>query len=140
MLGLSWGEDVECKGHKELSGSVEMPYIMIWNWVYNCTHLSKQNEVCCYKGLNINECKLHLNKDDVLKHTMNELQFILKFQFNIEVERTDGTLTSGISPPSQRELSWAPVSSSSCRTTNHGPGPSPLRLRAGLVLPSWTVF
>ena len=31
LLGLSWGEDVECKGHKELSGLVEMPYIMIWN-------------------------------------------------------------------------------------------------------------
>ena len=100
LLGLSWGEDMECKGHKELSGSVEMPYIMIWNWVYNCTHVPKQNEVCCYKGLNINECKLYLNKDNFLKHTMNKLQFILKFQFNIEVERNDGTLTSGISPPS----------------------------------------
>ena len=75
-------------------------WVMIWNWVYNCTHLSKQNEVHSYKGMNINECKLHLNRDDFLKDTMNKLQFILEFQFNIELERNDRTLTSGFSPPS----------------------------------------
>lgn len=34
---------------------------------------------------------MRLNKDDFLKHTMNKLQFILEFQFNIELERNDGT-------------------------------------------------
>ena len=64
--GLSRERTLSAKGTRELSRSVEMPYI--WFGTGYMTVCICQNKMMCtlIKCININACKLYLNKDDFL--------------------------------------------------------------------------